>query len=154
MNASARTRIAPLLMAIVLCGCSKMASGPASVTESSVTRTGLVERIQFLENYVTFRRQYEKLDYDIVYQNNGGGMIPAPSEWDIRLIAVVPKIEIDTWVPTGAKKSDAPSQTWWKDLPGPIEKDGITEWYSTSGTATGIDRERSIVVYRSTSMPE
>jgi hypothetical protein len=151
MNTPAR---ALLLIAIMLSGCSKTASGPASVTETSVARTGLADRIRFLENYVTFRRQYEKLDYDIMYQNNGGGTVPAPSDWDIRLIAVVPKTEIQAWVPAGAEKKDDPSPAWLKDLPGTIERDGITEWYRKSGAVIGVDRERSIVAYRNTSTPE
>jgi len=154
MNTPARIMIALLLMAITPSGCSKTASGPASVTETSVARTGLADRIRFLENYVTFRRQYEKLDYDIMYQNNGGGMVPAPSDWDIRLIAVVPKTEIDDWVPAGVGKKEDPSPDWLKELPGTIERDGITEWYRKSGTVIGVDRERSIVAYRNTSTPE
>jgi hypothetical protein len=141
-------------MAIMLSGCSKTASGPASVTETSVARIDLAERIQFVEKYVNFRRKYAKLDYDIMYQNNGGGMVPAPSDWDIRLIAVVPKTEIEAWVPVGAEKKDDPSPAWLKDIPGTIERDEITEWYRKSGIVIGVDRERSIVAYRNTSTPE
>jgi len=101
MDTPARILIAPLLLAIMLPGCSGTASGPESVTETSVARADLADRILFLENYVNFRRQYEILDYDIMYQNNGGGMVPAPSDWDIRLIAVVPRTEIEAWVPAG-----------------------------------------------------
>ena len=114
----------------------------------------LLTAIQFLENYVTFRRQYQKLDYEIMYQNNGGGMVPAPSDWDIRLIAVVPETEIEAWVPAGAEKKDDPSPAWLNDLPGTIEREGLTEWYRKSGTMVGVDRERFIVAYRSTSMPD
>ncbi|XZE20516.1 hypothetical protein SH449x_000390 [Pirellulaceae bacterium SH449] len=154
MNTPARIVIALMLIAIMLSGCSKTASGPVSVTETSVVRKGLADRIQFLENYVTFRRQFEKLDYDIMYQNNGGGMVPAPSDWDIRLIAVVPETDIEAWIPEGAEKKDYPSPAWLKDLPGTIERNGITEWYRKSETVVGIDRELSIVAYRNTSTPD
>lgn len=154
MNQAMRRMLVPLLMAIILMSCAKAQSGPTSVTETSVARVELADRIQFIEEYVTFRRIYEKLDYDIMYQNNGGGMVPAPSDWDIRLIAVVPETEIDDWIPAGAEKKDDPSPAWVKDLPGPIERSGLTEWYRKSGTTVGVDRERSIVVYRNTSMPD
>ena len=36
----------------------------------------LAERVAFLQQYVTFRRTYETLDFDIMYQNNGGGSLP------------------------------------------------------------------------------
>jgi len=114
----------------------------------------LADRIQFLEKYVTFRRTYEKLDYEIMYQNNGGGMVSAPADWDIRLIAVVPETEIDDWVPAEKEKSDPSAPAWLEGLPGGIERQGITEWYRKSGTTVGVDRERSTIVYRSASTPD
>lgn len=145
---------APLLMTIAFCGCTTTDPGPASVRETSTARRGLPVRIEFVEKYVTFRRQYEKLDYDIFYQNNGGGLFPAPSDWDIRLLAVVPRIEIDAWIPENAEQKERPSQDWLKDLPGSIERDGISEWYRVGGIEVGIDRERSVIAYRNTSTPD
>lgn len=154
MNGPVGRILIPLLMGLALAGCSKSQSGPASVAETSAARANIGDRVRFIENYVTFRRKYEKLDYDITYQNNGGGLVPAPSDWDIRLIASVPQAKIDDWVPAGAEKTDGPSPDWLKGMPGSIERDGITEWYRKSGTVVGIDRERSIVAYRNTSTPE
>jgi hypothetical protein len=154
MDAHSKTMHAVVLLAIVLSGCSRKAPGPASVTETSVARNGLADRVRFLENYVTFRRRYEELDYAIEYQNNAGGMVPAPSDWDIRLIAVVPKADLEAWVPAGAEKKDGPSPVWLTELPGTIERDGFTEWYHKSETVIGVDRKRSIVAYRNASTPE
>lgn len=154
MNTPARLMTTVLLVALALTGCSNTASGPASAAETSATRNELADRIQFLENYVTFRRQYEKLDYDIMYQNNGDGMVPGPSDWDIRLIAVVPKAEMEQWIPAGSEKSEGLAPDWVKDLPGTIDRAGLTEWYNEGGTKIGVDRERSIIAYRNTSMPD
>lgn len=154
MNQTARRIFVSLLTSIVLMGCSSSQSGPESVTETSIARAELTDRIQFIEKYVTFRRTYEKLDYDIMYQNNGGGMVPAPSDWDIQLIAIVPKTEVDDWVPANVQKSDVSAPEWLEGLPGGIERHGITEWYRKSGTTVGVDRQRSIVAYRSTSTPD
>jgi hypothetical protein len=89
-----------LLLAGLLTGCSSNApSGPASVAETSETRPRLEDRVEFIERYVTFRRTYRKLAYAVDYQNNSGGMVPGPSDWDIRLVAVVPAEEIDDWIP-------------------------------------------------------
>jgi hypothetical protein len=154
MSGTAAKVLVPLFMGLALAGCSKSQPGPASVAETSSARANIGDRVRFIENYVTFRRTYEKLDYDIAYQNNGGGLVPAPSDWDIRLIASVPKAEMNDWVPVGAEKTDGPSPEWLKGMPGSIEREGITEWYRTSGTVVGLDRERSIVAYRNTSMPE
>lgn len=147
-------RILSLLLAgFLLLGCSKPPSGPPSVHETSVERSALADRVAFVEQYVTFRRSYEQLDYDIMYQNNGGGMVPGPSDWEIRLIAVVPADEIDDWVPDGSMKKVDTSSEWLSDLPGMIERGAISEWYHHGGTVVGIDRENSVVAFRSTSTP-
>jgi hypothetical protein len=154
MNRVLITKIGALLMGMLLLGCPSTSRGPASVTETSAARTELADRIAFVENYVTFRRQYERLDYNIMYQNNSGGMVPAPSDWDIRLLAVVPAAELDAWIPVDGEKLDDMLPEWLKDLPGTIERDGLTEWYRKSGTMIGVNRERAIVAYRSTSTPD
>jgi hypothetical protein len=154
MNHSIGKFLVALLVAFALVGCSSNPSGPASVAETSAARAELTDRVRFIERYVTFRRNYEELDYDVIYANNSSGMVPGPSDWDIRLIAVVPKAEIVDWVPAGADKTDGPAPEWLKDIPGAIERAGITEWYRKSGTVVGIDRGSSIVAYRNTSTPD
>jgi len=154
MNNSIRRRLAPILLLFVMTGCSKSPSGPASVAETSVTRAKLEDRVRFVENYVTFRREYEELDYDVTYHNNSGGMVPGPSDWDIRLIAAVPATDLDAWVPNDVEKNEGPPPKWLLDLPGSIERDKITEWYRNSGIEVGVDRTRSLVAYRNTSMPD
>ncbi len=66
---------------------------------------------------------------DILYQNNGGGMVPRHHDWDIRLLAVVPSAELDDWIPEGAEPNSDPPPGWLTELPGNIERAGITEWY-------------------------
>ena len=68
--------------------------GLSHIKETNEVRPLLVDRIKLLEHYVTFRREYEQLEYDIFYQNNASGLIAGPPERDVRLIAVVPENEI------------------------------------------------------------
>lgn len=145
--------VVPMLIGIVFGGCTTHPSGPASVRENSDARPELADRVRFIEGYVTFRRKYDKLEYDVLYQNNGGGMVPGPSDWDIRLLAVVPSTEVDAWIPKGVAKAEAAPPQWLRELPGVIAKDGITEWYRKSGLEVGVDRSRAIVAYRNTSTP-
>src|SRR3954451_19838714 len=95
-------RIPVILAVCLIVGCGR--SGPASTRTVSSQFATVAERAKFLEKYVTFRRTYETLDFDVMYQNNGGGGgAPGPSDWDVRLVATVPAAELGTWVPTGAK---------------------------------------------------
>ena len=148
-----RQMLNSLLMTFAMAGCSSSPSGPASVEETSAARADLRDRIQFIERYVAFRRDYKNLEYEVSYQNNEDGMVPGPSDWDIRLIAAVPPGAVDLWISANLQRIDGSQPQWLGDLPGSIEKNGITEWYKNGGTEIGIDRERSIVAYRNSSTP-
>jgi hypothetical protein len=151
-------RFAFLLLALApLPGCDRGATGPANTRTTSATLGTLAERTRFLERYVTFRRTYETLDFDVMFQDNGGGGgVPGPSDWDVRLVATVPTAELNAWVPTGATTpTTAPSaadQDWLKSVPTALDLGGVTEWYVDGRRVVGIDRGRRIVVYRNWAM--
>jgi hypothetical protein len=107
----------------------------------------LKERIDFLQRYVTFRRTYETLDFAIQYSNNAGGMVPGPSDCDIRLVAVVPAAELAAWIPGGSPVSNLDTD-WLKSVPTSLDLSGINEWYIDGPRTVGLDRARRIVVYR------
>lgn len=136
-----------LLTALAVVGCGGP-SGPASTDTCSDALPSLERRVEFLERYVTFRRGYSDLGFHIAYQNNGGGLVPSPSEWDIRLVAAVPPTELAEWVPPGLAPSPAADTGWLAGVPGGARAAGITAWYTGPGLVVGIDRERSVVAYR------
>jgi len=138
---------ASLHLVAVLTGCA-VATGPASTDTSSDSLPSLEERIEFLQRYVTFRRTYTDLGFHVAYHNNSGGRVPGPSEWDIRLVAVVPSAELTEWVPVGAAVKDSVDTGWLNGVPGAERAAGISEWYDGPGIQVGIDRERSVVAYR------
>jgi hypothetical protein len=144
-------RIFILALTVFLVGCKP--SGPTSTKTTSAAYATVAERTKFLNEYVTFRRTYETLDFDVMYQNTGGGMVPGPSDWDVRLIATVPASELQAWVPTGVSASTAPDITWLKSVPTALDLSGVSEWYIDGSRVVGIDRAKRIVVYRLSSTP-
>jgi hypothetical protein len=132
-----------ILVLVLFAGCGQ--SGPASTHATSAQFPSLREKTDFLERYVSFRRTYEALDFRIDFFNGGGG-VPAPSEWDVRLVARVPASEIQLWVPQGITQSSQ-DREWLKSVPTTLELAGITEWYGEQGRVIGIDREHGIVAY-------
>lgn len=132
---------------ILLAGCGG-GSGPASTVTSSESIAALSDRIEFLHRYLTFRRNYRELDFHIVYHNNGGGMVPGPSDWDIRLVAVVPREELESWIPNGVQPVRSIQSDWLAEVPNAKRANGIAEWYVDGLKEVGIDRERSVVAYR------
>lgn len=135
-----------LLAAFALVGCGGP-TGPASTDTSSDALPSLAARVEFLERYVTFRRGYSDLGFHIVFHNNGG-MVPGPSEWDIRLVAAVPPTELAAWVPPGLAATPSADTHWLAGVPGEGQAAGIREWYTGPGLVVGIDREHSVVAYR------
>jgi hypothetical protein len=139
-------RIWPLLL-ILMAGCGSR-SGPATTDTSSESIAELSDRIEFLHRYLTFRRNYRELDFHIVYQNNGGGMVPGPSEWDIRLVAVVPHEELELWIPSGVKPIRSIQNEWLAEVPNANRASGVAEWYVDGLMEVGINRVNSVVAYR------
>lgn len=135
------------LLTLVLAGCGGQTE-PTSTDMTSDALPTLAERVEFLQRYVTFRRGYSELGFRIHYRNNGGGLIPGPSEWDIRLVAKVPSSELGGWVPADVEPASATDAGWLADVPDGARAAGISEWYTGPGMVVGVDRSRSIVAYR------
>ena len=138
------------LAPVCLVGClnNPPPTGPPTAKETHSARPNLEDRIEFVETYVTFRRSYEQLEYDVWFQNNSGGGIPGPSEWDVHLVAVVPSEELADWIPDGAVEMESPP-TWSTSLD-EIDTTGVSEWYQLGSGIVGLDRKNSVVVYRNT----
>ena len=136
-----------VLMTAVLAGCGGP-TGPASTDTSSNALPALEQRVEFLERYVTFRRGYTDLGFHITYRNTGGGMVPGPSERDVRLVAVVPPAELAAWVPAGSVAVSSTDKRWLAGIPDAERASGVREWYEGAGVVVGIDRERSVVAGR------
>jgi len=153
MNACSREvqtiRIVLLALTLLITSCKP--SGPASTETNSAGFATLAERTNFLQQYVTFKRSYESLDFHIAFHNNSGGMVPGPSDWDVRLIAKVPAAELQSWVPAGANISKAPDTSWLQSVPTTLNLSGVTEWYTDDSRMVGLDRANQIVVYRASS---
>ena len=105
----------------------------------------------FLEQYVKFRRTYEDLDFVISFKNNSGGLVPGPSDWDIRIVAHVPSADLAQWT-KGLQPTASPDIDWLKVLPGRIDYSGVSAWFQSGSRLVGMDERNAIVVYRNRSM--
>lgn len=123
-------------------------SGPQSASETSAARPKLTDRIKFVERYVKFRRTYKNLEYDISYVN-GGSFPPSPSEWDVRIVAIIPPGEIEKWSIEGKLDATARTPDWVAATAQSIDVNLLTEWYTDGNRTVGIDRKNSVVAYRS-----
>ena len=144
MKAFLRTMFTVLLLPL-LGGCG----GNASKTTDGDSRrfATVTEKQAFLERYVSFRRRYDELDFAIRYIDGGDGMVPGPTEWDVRILAKVPVGSLDEWA-SGMVPTQIPDVSWISSIPNaPIEMASF-EWYSGGGRIVGISRGNRLVLYR------
>lgn len=141
-----------LLTMVCVVGCGRP-DGPQSTSTSSTKFSTLSEKVEFLEQYVRFRRTYEDLDFVIYYKNGSEGRLdaPAPSEWDIRIIAKVPLAELSQWT-KGLPPTSSPEVDWLGDLSGRIDHSGVLAWFQSDGRLVGVDEDNAVIVYRSVAM--
>ena len=128
-----------------------------SCQESKTTQThskifkDLKSKISFLERYLNVQgKTFEKLDFYINFHDNSGGMVPAPNEWDICLIAVVPKEDLGLWIKDLEKLETAPDTARFEIVSTDIDYSSVNEWYQKSTNSyLGISREKNIIMYSS-----
>lgn len=128
-------------------GCS-IDTGPHSANEHSDSRPDLDDRIKFIESYLTFRREYVSLEYNVFYKNNSGRSLPAPSDWDIRLVAIVPSTTLNKWIISGKLIETMTTPDWVTETSRTIDTGSIKEWYKDGNREIGIDRTNNVVAYR------
>ncbi len=132
------------LLIIFACG----ESGPPSTRKASSSFATTEEKVAYLHQYVPFKRTYTDVDFLVWYQNNSGGMVPGPSDWDIRVIAIVPIDELSKWIVGYTKVDKSYDLAWVKEISTSINYSDSFEWYQSGRIIVGIDRLKSIIVYR------
>lgn len=115
-----------LCVLVLLLGCQRDRS---THTRSDSLPT-LAARQELLERYVTFRRHYTTLDFDLEYQDDPGlGLGPSTMGCDIRVHATVPASELATWSDGLAAWAGPANPSWLATVPNaPTSLDGFTWW--------------------------
>lgn len=125
------------------CGGSKSRTTDTDSTQFAT----LAEKQAFLERYVSFRRHYDDLEFDISFLDGGGGMVPGPTEWDVRIWAKVPEESLGDWK-SGMGSTEAPDISWVSGIPNaPVGLESF-QWYADGSRVVGISREDRSVIYR------
>lgn len=104
-----------------------------STQTSSVQFKTIDERINFLEKYVTLYSAIDNTEFIIFYQDNSIGLVPGPSDWDIKMALKVPKGSVDYWLDGFVEaKEEEVKLSWWNDLKLDSkiwERDSIPKYY-------------------------
>ena len=136
-----------LTLALLVTSCQE---SKTTQTQSKIFKD-LKSKISFLQRYMNVQgKTFEKLDFYINFQDNSGGMVPAPNEWDICLIAVIPKEDLGLWIKDLEKLETAPDMARFEIVTTDIDYSSVNEWYKKSTNSyLGISREKNIIFYSS-----
>jgi hypothetical protein len=146
--------ISPLaILVLVSTALSACGAGLPSMS-TDTTSSGMValaDKQAFVERHVQFRRSCDALDFAVRFRDGGDGSLPAPSEWDVRLVARVPAAELDDWI-WGLSPEGAPDTGWVSEIPNHPGSFAGFEWHADKNRTVGIERESGIVLYRNRSL--
>lgn len=143
-----KTLLRTIIFAFALPFLGSCDGNDSKTTDSDSTHfSTLADKQAFLERYVSFRRLYDDLDFDISYIDGGDGMVPGPSEWDVRIFAKVPKESLDDWT-SGMASAQAPDLSWVSSIPNAPSKLTSFQWYADGTRVVGISREDRFALYR------
>ncbi|MCL2812897.1 MAG: hypothetical protein FWD25_13545, partial [Clostridia bacterium] len=56
------------------------------------------EKIEFLKKYLLTYSEIADAEYHIVFYDNSTGLIPGPSDWDLKVAIKISPTEIDGWL--------------------------------------------------------
>jgi hypothetical protein len=74
------------------------------------------DKIQFLKRYLSLPTAVEAAEFHVVYQDNSGGIIPGPSDWDIQAALKVAPQDLSAWTKNINRTSQKQDLAWGYSL--------------------------------------
>jgi hypothetical protein len=75
------------------------------------------EKLSFLAEYMMAYSEIEDAEYHIIYHDNSGGLVPGPSDWDIRVALKVKSHDMSLWIEGFDEISSSEVDlAWWGGL--------------------------------------
>lgn len=148
--------VAVAVIMLLLAGCADHESLTTD-TRSTYFETA-EEKLAFLETYLKLPSEVADAEYHIMYHDNSGGLVPGPSDWEIRAAIKVAEADVSLW--SDEMKRVLPEQidlAWWEDLRSEAltwTADEVTECYRRPGTRTyvAVLSDRNIILKLVTTM--
>ena len=95
---------------------------------------------------MNFRRSYEDLHFRLSFIDGESGVVPGPTEWNIRLLASVPAEEIGQWI-DGLGAVESTDLDWVSYIPNAPADPSQFKWYQDDKRTVGLDRVDRTVLY-------
>jgi hypothetical protein len=72
-------------------------------------------KVEFLKKYLKMYSEIEATEFHVRYQDNSGGLVPGPSDWDMQVVMKMPKDKVGLWT-RGLEKTVEADLSWGDDL--------------------------------------
>jgi hypothetical protein len=139
-----------VILLFVLLGCQQS----RTTDTHSLAMTSVSEKVAFLNRYAKMPSTPLDVEFHIIYQDNAGGMVAGPSEWDIKFAVIVKDEEISKWTAGFQQFPDAESDFSWAEdiLPHDAKwaREGDAEYYrrSEGGAEMAVYPKKSLILKR------
>jgi hypothetical protein len=150
----------PIFLLILLCpfGCKKKEASLTTDTRSSHFHS-TEEKISFLRTYLVFPSPASAAEFHIVYHDNSGGLVPGPSDWDIRAVLKISPENLASWIEGLDRTSEEADLAWGFDLLPKGDSNWIVKsapeiyYRQNSSTVVALFRKEGIVFKKVTTQP-
>ena len=140
-----------LFLLFLAAGCSSRPSADLTTDTKSTELTTEGEKIEFLGRYVTFKSAVSQTVFHIIYYDNSGGLVPGPSDWDIR--AVMRVEDVTGWI-EGKTVVDSADFSWAEGLlTDELRPTSQPIYYTNQTTTIAVFEPEQIIYFRSTTTP-
>ncbi|MCM8528651.1 MAG: hypothetical protein NE327_19155 [Lentisphaeraceae bacterium] len=133
-----------LIFSLALSSCQES----KTINTTSESFSSKDEKVQFLKSYLTLNEDnFIELDFYINYQDNSGGMVPGPNDWDICFIAKVK--DVSPWIEDKKKLETKPADLRLDKIKTNINYSSVNQWFNIgSNDYLGVDNENKVIIYR------
>lgn len=122
---------------------------PRTTNTASSSFTTEAEKIDFLAKYIHFHSAVDKAEFRVIFQDNSGGLVPGPSDWDIR--AVLHVADTDAWIKDKVEREPFDlswAESLYSETMKPTSEPHFYE--STASQLAVFEQERIILFYANT----
>lgn len=140
-----------LFVVLLIAACNSTATPDRTTDTKSIELTTETEQIDFLSQYVNLKSGVLETEFHIVYHDNGGGLVPGPSDWDIQAVMMVD--DVAAWV-DGKTEVETADFSWAEGLlTEGLRPSSQPTYYTNSTTTIAIFEPEQIIFLHSTTTP-
>ena len=99
-----------LLISILYIGCG---AKDRSTDTRSKTFTTDEQKIDFLKKYVRLYSSVKATEFHIIFHDNSTGLVPGPSDWDIKVALLIESADIYKWLTEFTELTDEQCEITW-----------------------------------------